>query len=179
MQVIIPPNEATRADDQRPMLALAHDPREAVRLAGDMSRTTHGARTCVDACRYFAGLLVGALDGVPKDTLLSPRWSPVPGLWQEDPLDPAIDAIAGGSFLRRQPPEISGTGYVVDALEAALWALSGASTYREACLRAVNLGDDADTTGAIAGQLAARSGAWAATRAFLRSGSRSWPWGPR
>lgn len=136
------------------VLAMAHDPGQAIRLAGDMSRTTHGAATCVDACRYFAGLLVGALDGVPKEVLLSPRWSPVPGLWDEQPLDAEVDAVAGGSFQRRQPPQIRGKGFVVASLEAALWALSGASTYREASLRAVNLGDDADTTGAIVGQLA-------------------------
>ena len=62
--------------------------------------------------------------------------------------------IAAGSFKHRNPPEIRGTGYVVDSLEAALWAFHGTDDFREGCLRAVNLGDDADTTGAIYGQLA-------------------------
>ncbi|MBA3982590.1 MAG: ADP-ribosylglycohydrolase family protein, partial [Acidimicrobiia bacterium] len=58
------------------------------------------------------------------------------------------------------PPAIRGTGYCVDALEAALWAVAGAADFREAVLLAANLGDDADTTAAIAGQLAgARWGA--------------------
>jgi ADP-ribosyl-[dinitrogen reductase] hydrolase len=43
---------------------------------------------------------------------------------------------------------------VVKTLEAALWAFHGASDFRQAVLRAVNLGDDADTTGAVCGQLA-------------------------
>ena len=66
----------------------------------------------------------------------------------------AIDAIAAGSSRDRQPPEIAGTGYVVKSLEAALWAFQGAEDFGEAVLTAVNLGDDADTTGAVCGQLA-------------------------
>ena len=40
------------------------------------------------------------------------------------------------------------------ALEAALWAFATTDNYREGCLRAVNLGDDADTTAAVYGQIA-------------------------
>jgi len=130
-------------------LAYARSPREAVARAADSSRTTHGAREAVDACRYFAGLLVGALDGRAGDVILGSRWSPVPGLWTEQPLAPAIEEVALGSFRRRQPPAIRGTGYVVESLEAALWALSGAETFRDACLRAANLGHDADSSAAI------------------------------
>jgi ADP-ribosylglycohydrolase len=135
-------------------LAFASRPKEAVRLAGDMSRTTHGAAEAVDACRYFAGLLVGALQGEAKEVLLGPRYSPEPGLWDTEPLAARIDAIAAGSFKMKQPPEIRGRGYVVDALEAALWAFWGTDSFEAGALAAVNLGDDADTTVAIYGQLA-------------------------
>ncbi len=127
---------------------------DAIALAGDSSRTTHGARTAVDACRYFAGLLVGALRGVSKDALLAGRYEPAPGCWDDPPLAPEVDAVAHGSFRRKNPPEIRGTGYVVACLEAALWALHHSRTFAEGCLLAVNLGDDADTTGAVYGQLA-------------------------
>ena len=135
-------------------IAYAHDPAEAVRLAGQSSRTTHGAREAVDACRYFASLLVGAMRGVPKKALLSPRYAVVPALWDEGPLTPTIDEVAAGSFLDKAPPEIRGTGHVVRTLEAALWAFAGTDDYREGALRVVNLGDDADTTGAVYGQIA-------------------------
>jgi ADP-ribosylglycohydrolase len=69
-------------------------------------------------------------------------------------LCPEINEIACGSFYQKQPPEILGSGYVVKSLEAALWAFSRSSDFREGCLLAVNLGNDADTTGAIYGQLA-------------------------
>ena len=118
------------------------------------SRTTHGAREAVDACRYLSGLTLGALQGRSKDELLSPEFSPVDDLWGRGPLAQKIRDIATGSFKRRNPPEIRGTGYVVACLEAALWAFYHSSTFREGALLAVNLGEDADTTGAVYGQLA-------------------------
>lgn len=71
-----------------------------------------------------------------------------------DPLHPAIAAVADGSFRVKHPPEIQGTGYVVASLEAALWAFASTSDFRSGALAAVNLGDDADTTGAVYGQVA-------------------------
>ena len=132
----------------------AGDAAEAIAMAADSSRTTHKALEAVDACRYFAGLLVGALRGVDKETLLSPGYCPVQGQWERDPLAERIARVADGSFKDRNPPDIKGTGYVVDALEAALWAFHRSDDFREGALLAVNLGDDADTTGAIYGQIA-------------------------
>ena len=70
------------------------------------------------------------------------------------PFHPEIAEVADGSFRRKKPPEIVGSGYVVKSLEAALWAFHDAKDFREAVLRAVNLGNDADTTGAVCGQIA-------------------------
>ena len=135
-------------------MCFAGDAAEAIARAADSSRTTHAAHEAVDACRYYAGLLVGALRGVDKDTLLSPRYCPVEGLWERDPLVEGIARVADGTFKRLDPPDIKGTGYVVEALEAALWAFHRSDDFREGALLAVNLGDDADTTGAIYGQIA-------------------------
>jgi len=135
-------------------LAYGREPVRAVDLCGDSSRTTHGAATAVDACRYLGALLVGAVGGASKEELLADHYSPIPGIWEDHPLVPEIDEIASGSFKRREPPEIRGTGYVVASLEAALWAFHRGADFREGCLLAVNLGDDADTTGAVYGQLA-------------------------
>ena len=135
-------------------LFLASDPARAIARAADSSRTTHGAAEAVDACRYFAGLIVGAVEGRARRELLAPGFAPVDGLWDEAPLAPAIAEIAAGSFMRREPPEIAGTGYVVRSLEAALWAFAKSTTFEDGALLAVNLGDDADTTGAIYGQIA-------------------------
>jgi ADP-ribosylglycohydrolase len=135
-------------------MAYAKNPAQAIELSGDSSRTTHGTQSCIDACRYFGGLIVGALNGVSKDELLSIRYSPLPGYWDDKPLVPEIDEVAAGSFKQKNPPKIQGSGYVVKSLEAALWAFYHSDNFREGCLLAVNLGDDADTTGAVYGQLA-------------------------
>ncbi len=135
-------------------VAFAADPTEAVRLSGESSKTTHALPECVDACRYFGGLLVGAVRGASKEELLAPDYAPVPGLWDAEPLHPKVADVAAGSFLRKRPPEIRGTGYVIDALEAALWAFASTDDYAACVLAAANLGDDADTTAAIAGQIA-------------------------
>lgn len=135
-------------------LAYARRPREAIQYAADSSRTTHAADECLDACRYFAGLIAGAAQGVSKDELLSDHYAPAPDIWQEAPLAPKVDEIAGGSFKRKQPPEIRGSGYVVESLEAALWAFYRSDSFQEGALLAVNLGHDTDTTGAVYGQLA-------------------------
>jgi ADP-ribosylglycohydrolase len=70
----------------------------------------------------------------------------------------------------KQPPAIQGSGWVVRSLEAALWAFHNADTFDEAVLKAVNLGDDADTTGAICGQLAGAFWGEASIPESLRSG---------
>lgn len=135
------------------VLAFANQPELAIARAADSSRTTHAAPVAVDCCRYMAALIVGALRGEPKATLLAPRYSPAPGLWEQQPLYPPVDTIAAGSF-RRSPPEIRGTGYVADSLEAALWAFASSENFRDGCLLASNLGDDSDTTAAVYGQIA-------------------------
>ena len=135
-------------------LFFAQRPREAIARAAHSSRTTHGVREAVDACRYLAALIVGAVAGVDKQTLLADHFTPVAGLWEQEPLAPKIAAIASGSFKHRNPPAIRGTGYVVESLEAALWAFYRSQSFRDGALLAVNLGHDADTTGAVYGQLA-------------------------
>ena len=132
----------------------AADPEKAIRMSAESSKTTHGAKACLDACRYFGGLIVGALQGKSKDQLLSDSYTPASGIWKHEPLSDKIQEIAGGSFKQKEPPEIIGSGYVVQSLEAALWAFYKSETFAEGCLLAVNLGNDADTTGAIFGQLA-------------------------
>jgi ADP-ribosyl-[dinitrogen reductase] hydrolase len=136
-------------------LAYAAHPAEAIRCAGLSARTTHGATEALDACRYWSGLLVGALAGTDLRGLIGgDAYAPVPGLWEQEPLHSKVAAVAAGSFRGKAPPEIRGGGYVVDALEAALWAVHSTDDFEAAVLAAVNLGDDADTTAAIAGQLA-------------------------
>jgi ADP-ribosylglycohydrolase len=135
-------------------LLYARRPAEAIERSGESSRTTHQAPVAIDACRYFGGLIVAAVLGVSKDEMLQPLYSPVPDYWDQHPLAPEVKQVACGSFKERQPPAIKGSGYVVRSMEAALWAFYHHDDFRSGCLAAANLGDDADTTAAIFGQLA-------------------------
>jgi ADP-ribosyl-[dinitrogen reductase] hydrolase len=128
------------------VLAYRASPEQAIHFAAESSRTTHGAPPALDACRFYAALIIGALEGHSKEELLRPDF-------YQGSLVPEIREIANGSFKAKNPPAIAGTGYVVRSLEAALWAFYHSSSFENGALLAANLGDDADTTAAIFGQL--------------------------
>lgn len=115
--------------------------------AGKSSRTTHAAKECVEACTLLAGMIVSALEGQEKETILFENG--VSGIVSEK-----IAALARGEYKDKTAQHIRGNGYVADALEAALWCFWTTDTFSEAVLAAANLGDDADTTAAICGQVA-------------------------
>ena len=128
--------------------------KESIEKSGESSKTTHGAIEAVDSCRYMGALIAGAVNGYRKSDLLSSNYSKDSQYWNENPLCPAVADIAKGSFKEKSPPLIKGGGYVIDCLEAALWAFHNSESFESGCLLAVNLGDDSDTTGAVYGQLA-------------------------
>ena len=117
--------------------------REAARA---QSATTHAARACLDACEAFSMIVHRALlDGDFELAFAS--------CGRLDLSEP-ITSIMGGSWRDKNRDEIASSGYVAHSLEAALWCVGQGGSFREIVLRAANLGDDADTTAAITGQLA-------------------------
>lgn len=123
------------------------DPDTAAHFAAESSRTTHGARECLDACRLLARVICRALDGQPKDQVLLADRQSFQGA-------PRILEIARGAYWQKSREQIRGSGYVVETLEAALWCFAHTDSFRDAVLTAANLGDDADTTAAVCGQVA-------------------------
>lgn len=117
-----------------------------IHFAGESSRTTHGALECIEACKLFAEMIHLALSGHDQDQIL---FDPKVNITA-----PKIKAISDGSYSSKTIDQIHGTGYVVESLEAVLWCFYKTNSFEEAILRAVNLGDDADTTAAICGQIA-------------------------
>lgn len=116
-------------------------------LSGESSRTTHGATECIEASRLFGEMLFHALSGADKTEILEKNQL-------ERITSLSIQAIAKGEYQRKTVTEICGSGYVVKSLEAAVWCFWTSETFEQAVLNATNLGDDADTTAAICGQLA-------------------------
>lgn len=122
------------------------DVEKVIHFAGESSRTTHAAEECIDACSYFGALLHLALHGIAKEHLFKSNIY--------EPTTDKVKQLQSGYFIKRTRKDINGTGYVIASLEAALWCFYSTTNYRDAILTAANLGNDADTTAAICGQIA-------------------------
>lgn len=124
-----------------------NDPELAVNYCEEQSRTTHQAPECLAASRLFGEYLVRALQGQIKAEVLAPPELSVK-------LPSKLDGIGQGRYRRKERDAIRGTGYVVESLEASLWCFDRTTNFKDCVLMAANLGDDADTTAAQAGQIA-------------------------
>ena len=130
-----------------PVVLYFHPDAEAIAFySAESSRTTHGAAEAVECCRLLANMIRLALNGASKDEILSTE---LPELQQPRVLD-----LMEGKYKYKSAVEISGTGYSVASLEAALWCFDTQNDFGSTVLAAANLGEDADTTAAIVGQLA-------------------------
>lgn len=134
------------------------DPVKAVQYAGISGTITHGDVKAADACRLYAALIVAAVRGESKEKITKNSFYATHKIWfGSEPLHDDIRTIAEGSYKQPRGYEggIRGKGYIVDALKAALWAFwSDEDSFEKGVLKAINLGDDTDTTAAIYGQLA-------------------------
>ncbi|KGM40429.1 ADP-ribosylglycohydrolase [Aquabacterium sp. NJ1] len=111
------------------------------------SQTTHGAAEAVECCSVLAEVIANALSGMDsKSNVLS--------VAQGGLTSSAVISIAQADYLSKSRDQIQGSGYCVASLEAALWSFATTESFEAAILAAANLGDDADTTAAIAGQIA-------------------------
>ena len=112
-----------------PVVLFASNENEAESLAYEQSVLTHG-EDAARAAGWFGRLLFKtAISGLD----LAARPADIPN---------------------RKRDQVSASGFYKDTLEAAMWAVASTSTFEEAVVHAVNLGDDADTVGAVTGQLA-------------------------
>jgi len=122
------------------------NPATAESFARVQSRVTHGAPASLDASALLARCLTtGLRGGRPTESLMpggDPGWCA------------PVQALAQGTWKPKRREAIETAGDAFDLLEAAMWAVYHAGNFREAVLTAVNLGNFADATGALAGQLA-------------------------
>lgn len=115
-------------------------------LVADSSRTTHGAQEAIECCLVLGRAIANALRGAPKSQVLAVDAHAL--------TEAKVIAIARGDFYAKTRADIAGSGYSVASLEAAFWCFAHTGSFADAVLMAANLGDDADTTAAIVGQLA-------------------------
>ena len=122
-------------------------PELAIQMSAAQSKTTHRAPECLGACHLLAEALIRALQGRPKEDVLAPSL-------QVMPMSDSLMLIAAGQYKAKSEADIQGSGYVVESLESAFWCFWRTNNFQDCVLLAANLGDDADTTAAVAGQLA-------------------------
>jgi ADP-ribosyl-[dinitrogen reductase] hydrolase len=122
-----------------------NDPKRLRDVSRRQSYLTHGATEAVDACEALATVLASLIEGKPLRDVLSASYGP---------FCPSVQAVMNGSYRSKARSTIRSSGYVIHTLEASLWSVSETTTFRDAVLLAVNLGDDADTVGAVTGQIA-------------------------
>lgn len=122
-----------------------NDTESVVHYGGESSRTTHGSELCIDSCRYLSLVLAHLMSGSEKDKLFDTGYTPN---------TEELSAIMSGAWLDKRYDELTGSGYVIESLESALWCFMKTDSFEACVLKAANLGNDADTTAAVAGQLA-------------------------
>ena len=123
---------------------------------------THPHLRCVHACMIYAALVFQALNGASKNELavgLGGSVNDPPSNISDSPIEPVLKERlevyrSVADWEAKSSNSIRSTGYVVDSLEASLWAFFKTSSFEEGATLVVNLGDDADSVGAIYGGLA-------------------------
>lgn len=117
------------------------------KLAVNESNTTHSNKVASWCCAVWSTLVAKALKGATKEKLLETLQS-LTNVPESCERFPALE------FQKKTRKEIESTGYVVHTMESALWAFFGTDTFEEGLIQIVNLGEDADTGGAVFGTLA-------------------------
>lgn len=137
----------------------------AVQFIYDISRLTHAHARSKVACFIYAEIIASLLqedDTRSKFAIVCKALLTAKEYLSNKELDVECQAevftfqrlFAIDSFVNLDEKEIKSTGYVVDTLEAAVWCFLTTNSYKECVLKAVNLGDDTDTVGAVAGAMA-------------------------
>ncbi len=155
-----------------PVVAWFHaTPRAAIDGAVNAARVTHQAPLTLDAVRFLAALLAGALAGVEKEALLAPDFSPEPGAWSVDVLRSPVRELASGAWRGRRPRRmLRGKFAAVAALESALAAFEGGGDLAQCLEAAASRPGDAQVAAAIVGQLAGAYYGAASLPASMRAG---------
>ena len=131
----------------------------------DVSSLTHAHMRSVIGCFIYLEFALELLDGRSKEQAYDrSRERAVDYLDGEEGYTEkerqVFDRILSGKLPGLKEEEVFSSGYVVHTLEASLWCVLGGRDYRETVLSAVNLGEDTDTTGAVAGGLAGLIYGW-------------------
>lgn len=135
-------------------LAYADDP-DLVAKASEISSLTHAHERSRLCCAFYCLVASDLMHGGSIEEATAFAWEILVHRWTFSPAERArFEALHPDRLFAREEDEIGSSGHVVDTLEAALWVNARHDDFAGAVLHAVNLGDDTDTTGCVAGGLA-------------------------
>lgn len=125
----------------------------------DVSSITHAHIRSVISCLIYLEFLLEILNGAKKFEAYQKMKSTVKYFLDNNPICSQgemdkFDRVLNNNVFEYEEDKISSSGYVLHSLEASLWCFLNSESYSEAVLKAVNLGEDTDTTGAITGGIA-------------------------
>ncbi|CAN5313117.1 ADP-ribosylglycohydrolase family protein [soil metagenome] len=127
-------------------------------LVKQVSEITHAHFRSVMACFIYVEFGIGLLAQLDKVTAYSKMQESVNLFISQQPFSATeislFDRILQNNISLLHENDIRSSGYVIDTLESSLWCFLTSSSYQECVLKAVNLGEDTDTTAAVAGGLA-------------------------
>jgi ADP-ribosyl-[dinitrogen reductase] hydrolase len=130
---------------------------ELIDQVHQVSAITHGHLRSQMACGIYISIAVELLKGANLFTAYHQGINNIQKIYSHHKYLSEINnfqRVLNGDIKQLPIEAINSSGYVVDTLEAALWCILNSSSYSEAVLKAVNLGEDTDTTGAVTGGLA-------------------------
>ena len=127
---------------------------DVVHYSAESSKTTHGTDECLDACKLLGSILFNIFSSEEQANKQQDKSSVLFEHQFHDWKAEKIALIADGRYREELGTKVKGSGYVVESLDAAIWCFQTTDNYKDAILKATNLGDDADTTAAICGQIA-------------------------
>jgi len=135
---------------------LAHAPAaERIGAAMTGSRLTHGHPRCQLACAYLVETAAAMIRGIAISDAIAIARGAIQRITAERYPEErkTFSRLFSPELESLSESDLSGSGYVIHCLESCLWCAAQAASYADGVLRAVNLGDDTDTTGAVTGGL--------------------------
>lgn len=131
-------------------------------LASQQSRATHASHPADQSCQLLAELLCLLIQGQAFEEAFQSVSNEDQGYF--------VKPIFNHNYETQPVDDVVASGYVIQTLHAALWSVVNTDDFEAAVLEAVNLGDDADTVGAVTGQIAGALYGYSAIKRHLKQG---------
>lgn len=130
------------------------DEKKEIDLLNNTSSLTHGHEISKLGCKIYTDFMKGLLAGKSKEEafeqIVNKDYS---NIYSIDSVN-KYKRMLSEDFSTLNVSQIRSSGYIVDTLEASIWCVLNTNSYEDAVVKAINLGEDTDTVGAITGSIA-------------------------